>query len=591
MKVFRKLVGSPFMEQMTYQLILISLRSQKIANDFKLMFTYLCISFGAGFRFITMMNHLGLTVSWEKAIKFFDEQQKRREKDIAQLSPADIPVILMIDNINIYRGKRKHLRLFKSAGPTMWNFTGQALLIPSVDGMDKVLNDKESCISSQGSVTDMKPDNIYLENDDEKTKLFNAFVDKYLVELLDVALNKLPFSVHQFKEMTEKQIDSWIATASNFESTEKYHLDIPTANELLPNVVQSSKSNVHILPLSLEDNSTILGTTSILDKLSKDFSVPEGKKDAECLPFNYVTSNFDVISSRAHFELLLSQKGHKQNMKQTESQMQSTKKTFGLTEDDSDNDFSFDSDEENTQSITTSSKDTVTLEQERNRFQNEDKPFWEAYNGLMHEMLSVNAANSEESYMMSISSCENRKLTTIKDLLKRSLLHVAVEQDHQNFVKYLVELSMDINCREGCGLTALSLAVYGKNGSICKFLVESGAKYCGPLFTSIPSPLSMAKEMKLEDIQQIFEDDKVLSDEEDDFIRSTDTMFQESLAPHKHPKSTVQRFNRTVPGFITPIVGTCKTNSAVMSRSRSYKWVGLCPGDLHNKGITVNYIL
>ena len=212
----------------------------------------------------------------------------------------------------------------------------------------------------------------------------------------------------------------------------------------------------------------------------------------------------------------------------------------------------------------------------------------------MHEMLSVNTANSEESYIMSISSRENRKLTTIKDHLKRSLFHVAVEQDHQNFVKYLVELGMDINCREGCGLTPLSLAVHGKNGSVCKFLVESGAKHSGPLFTSIPSPLSMAKEMKLEDIQQIFEDDKVLSDEEDDFICSIDTTFQESLAAHEHPKGTVQRFNRTVPSFITPIVvdvGTCKTNSAVMSRSRSYKWVGLCPGDLYNKGITINYIL
>ncbi len=115
----------------------------------------------------------------------------------------------------------------------------------------------------------------------------------------------------------------------------------------------------------------------------------------------------------------------------------------------------------------------------------------------MHEMLTVNAANSEETYMMSISSHENRKLTTIKDHLKRSLLHVAVEQGHQNFVKYLVELGMDINCREGCGLTPLSLAVHGKNGSICEFLVESGATYSGPLFTSIPSPLSMAKEMEI----------------------------------------------------------------------------------------------
>ncbi|XP_028396960.1 uncharacterized protein LOC114520826 [Dendronephthya gigantea] len=552
------------------------------------MFTYLCISFGAGLRFVTMMNHLGLTVSWEKAMKFFDEQQKKREKDIAQLSPVNVPVILMIDNINIYRGKRKHLRLFKSAGPTMWNFTGQALLIPNVDGMDEVLNDKESCITPQGSATDMKPDDIFLESDDEKAKLFNAFVDKYLVELLDIALNKLPFTVHQFKEMTEKQIDAYIATASNFESTEKYTLDIPVEKDLLPNASHSSKSNVHILPLSLEDNSTIFGTMSILDKLSKDFSLPEGGKNAECVPFNCVAGNFDVISSRAHFELLLSQKSHEQNMKRTESQMRSTRKTFdGLTEDDSQDDFSFASDEEDAPGIRTSTKETVTLERERNRFQNEDKPFWEAYNGLMHEMMSANTANSEETYMMSISSLENRALTTVKDHLKRSLLHVAVEQGHQNFVKYLVELGMDVNCREGCGLTPLSLAVHGKNGNICKYLVESGAKYSGPLFTSVPSPLSMAKELNLEDIQQIFEYDQVLSDEEDDFIRSIDATFQESLTANEHPKRTVQHFNRTVPGFITPIVGdvgTCKTNSAVMSRSRSYQWVGLCPGDLHNKG-------
>ena len=43
--------------------ILVSLRSQKIPNDFKMMITFLCISFGAGLRFISMLNHLGLTVS------------------------------------------------------------------------------------------------------------------------------------------------------------------------------------------------------------------------------------------------------------------------------------------------------------------------------------------------------------------------------------------------------------------------------------------------------------------------------------------------------------------------------------------------
>ncbi len=89
--------------------ILISLLNQKIQNDFKLMFTCLCISFGAGCRFIGMLNHLGLTVSWRKAMDFFDKRSKKQQEDITQLTPAGVPVILLIDNINIYRGKKRHL--------------------------------------------------------------------------------------------------------------------------------------------------------------------------------------------------------------------------------------------------------------------------------------------------------------------------------------------------------------------------------------------------------------------------------------------------------------------------------------------------
>ena len=264
-----------------------------------------------------MMNHLGLTVSWDKAMTFFDEQQKKQEKEIARLCPADVPVILMIDNINIYRGKRKHLRLFKSAGPTMWNFSAQALFIPNVDGMSELLNEEKSCITSEGSAIDMKADDIFLESHEEKAKIFNEFCRQVLTGTIRCCLNKLPFTAHQFKELTEKQVDSYIANTSNSPSTEKYHLNIPTDNDLLPNVAVSSKSNVHILPLSFEDNSTVFGTVSILDKLAKDFSLRQGKKDAEYIPFNTTTGNFDVISSRVHFELLLSQKCHEQNMKQT----------------------------------------------------------------------------------------------------------------------------------------------------------------------------------------------------------------------------------------------------------------------------------
>ena len=38
------------------------------------MLTLLCISYGAGMRFIEMLNHIGLTVSWKKAMQVLDER-------------------------------------------------------------------------------------------------------------------------------------------------------------------------------------------------------------------------------------------------------------------------------------------------------------------------------------------------------------------------------------------------------------------------------------------------------------------------------------------------------------------------------------
>ena len=45
--------------------ILLSLRCQKIQNSFKLMSTALCVSYGAAEKFITMLNHPGLTFAGE----------------------------------------------------------------------------------------------------------------------------------------------------------------------------------------------------------------------------------------------------------------------------------------------------------------------------------------------------------------------------------------------------------------------------------------------------------------------------------------------------------------------------------------------
>ena len=92
--------------------ILCSLSSQKITNDFKMLFTILCISYGAGSRFVGMLNHIGLTVTWQKAMQVLDNRMEKMTDHIKELTPTDIAIILLMDNINIYKGKRKHFKNF-----------------------------------------------------------------------------------------------------------------------------------------------------------------------------------------------------------------------------------------------------------------------------------------------------------------------------------------------------------------------------------------------------------------------------------------------------------------------------------------------
>ena len=144
-------------------------------------------------------------------------------------------------------------------------------------------------------------------------------------------------------------------------------------------------------------------------------------------------------------------------------------------------------------------------------------------------------------------------------------------------------MGLDVNCREGCGVTPLSIAVLCKNTSLCKFLVESGTRCKGPLFTSIPSPICMAHKLDLADILEIFDADEELSEEENELIGKIDRDYKESIScVGDHPKPSSIPVNCSSPGFVTSVigdVGTCKTKSAVMARSASYRWVGLCPGE------------
>ena len=182
---------------------------------------------------------------------------------------------------------------------------------------------------------------------------------------------------------------------------------------------------------------------------------------------------------------------------------------------------------------------------------------------------------------------EKPYLRDMKDHLGRTFLHIAVEELNVNFVQCLLRVGFNPNAKEKCGITPIIISVIRKSQEMCQLLVDSRASVRGPLFTSVPSPVAVAKKMELVEILEIL--DSASSDDEDDQISFYDLVFQSghSEVSESTVAGTSQNCTRSSPGFITGVVGdvgTCKTNRGVMSRSSSHDWVGIIPGDLHTKG-------
>ena len=190
--------------------ILVGLRSQLLHNNFKLMFTALCVLYGAGDRFITTLNHLGFTISWKAFMSFLDCCLNAKLLSSQKIGDT-LPIILLMDNINMYKGKKKHLGLLKYHGPTMWNFTGRALIIPSMSNLNHLLSQPEKCLNSQKDVLTLDGKYVFIESELEKVALWQRITDRFLLQLLDDGLNNVPPSTGKaLEKMNEQECTKWL---------------------------------------------------------------------------------------------------------------------------------------------------------------------------------------------------------------------------------------------------------------------------------------------------------------------------------------------------------------------------------------------
>lgn len=86
-------------------------------------------------------------------------------------------------------------------------------------------------------------------------------------------------------------------------------------SEMINPQSNNTKSDVVILPLSLQDNLTITGTACILEEFGKEFSISYNH-DTHFLTFDYSTKTFDLKGARSRFEFLTLLEKHKSEMKE-----------------------------------------------------------------------------------------------------------------------------------------------------------------------------------------------------------------------------------------------------------------------------------
>ena len=93
---------------------------------------------------------------------FLDKQLQKFPELLSEKCPDSIPVILLMDNINLYRGRRRHLRLFKSLGSILWNVTGRAVIISQLKDIESLMCCRETATMPQRDIDSIKANDLFL---------------------------------------------------------------------------------------------------------------------------------------------------------------------------------------------------------------------------------------------------------------------------------------------------------------------------------------------------------------------------------------------------------------------------------------------
>ena len=403
---------------------------------------------------------------------------------------------------------------------------------------------------------------------------------------MDVGLNKIPSCSKPIDELSDKEYDAWIKESlltTNDEASREasYQIDIPQLEREFPLM---GKSEYLILPLSLENNSTLTGTASILEQFSKEFKIP-CKHASRHFVFDE-TNKCYLTSARKHHEFMIMLFNHRKNSLVIDQQIRSTEKTIV----DESNESRGDEDGE------TNEIPAETIESTTRFFQQQDGKLIKLYNRINNDMINAMQSRDNDQLNKLVKKLQDtqEEWENVADHLGRNILHYAVEYNNIALVKTLISCGLNINTQEGCGATPLSIAVLNRYDVMCELVVQNFSSFSGPLFASMPSPVDMAENMELTDILELFQYQEKEDNDIDKIINDgsnycSDVLMETSSNDGDGDDTVGVVFDRSVnvqcPTAIVGDQGTCKILRSAKNRSQeAFKWVAEVPGDLHTKG-------
>ena len=548
--------------------------------------------------------------------QFLDKYVEKKNDIVKGMTPCKKPLILLLDNINMYQGSNKYHRLFRVFGPKMWNFTGRGVIVPDISGIEHLFKDSETAVESQSDLLKLDINDALIDNNTEHHSLWDLWINYYLLDILSVAFPFVPSDL-ELSKLSENEFNTWLSKVK-FEEIDTSSCKIDSSNLLVK--FRKTYSGSHsatktaILNLSLENNATVTGTGAILQELANQFDIPASEKQ-EYLPYDASTKTFAIKHARNHIEFLRMMNDQEHEMANYEKSLYETEKRLaGLGQGLSDTEFAegvhWDAeeggdllDEENETALEDVHLDEelefdiddyenlekavpcATLAEKKKKFKREDEIFSTTYARLLNKMWKFHQPDCLDEFILHL--CNRKDTYSVTDHLGRTITHVAVEQNHELLLECILAAGYNPNIKEHCGATPLTLAVIKKSTKLVKLLLSAGANVIGPLYAEIPTPLEMARKLELAEIYELM--NPVDSDDDDECLLYYDEKLSTTVVVEQQQESSSNEtsFDRSTPGFLTGVVGdcgTCKSNRGAMERSSCLNWMGIIPGDLHMKG-------